>query len=497
MHNVHAIAPATEPDPIPLTAASVPATPFPTHVLPAPVAAMVAAVAEATQTDEAMAATSALTVLAAAAGGRAEVEARPGWREVLALHTATIARPGERKSAVQAAMVSPVLDVEEQLAEHVHAHRVEVETQRAVAERRAEAARQTAGKVEGPGRHDAMAEAISARAEVDALVVPPVPRIVADDVTPEAAGSLLAEQGGRLAIISAEGGIFDVLAGRYSTVPNLDVFLKGHAGDPIRVDRRGRPPEYVRRPALTVGVMIQPTILGDLGRNASFRGRGLLARFLYARPVSKVGRRIPGAPPVPQDVTDAYAITVRALTRGLIDLPEPAVIPLDVDAADALVELEARVEPDLAEDGPLGALADWGSKLVGATVRVAGLIHLTEHGPTEGTRRPIDAATLARATEVATYYRAQAVAVFAEMSLDDATRDAEYLLGRVATHDGQTVTVRELQRLARRFRTRGDLDAPLGRLVDNGWLIPVETEHHGPGRPPSPAYTIHPATRRV
>jgi hypothetical protein len=38
------------------------------------------------------------------------------------------------------------------------------------------------------------------------------------DITPEAAASLLAEQGGRLAIISAEGGIFDIIGGRYSAL---------------------------------------------------------------------------------------------------------------------------------------------------------------------------------------------------------------------------------------------------------------------------------------
>jgi replicative DNA helicase len=37
------------------------------------------------------------------------------------------------------------------------------------------------------------------------------------------------------------------MAGRYNQQvgPNLGVYLKGHAGDLLRVDRRGRPPEYV------------------------------------------------------------------------------------------------------------------------------------------------------------------------------------------------------------------------------------------------------------
>ena len=104
--------------------------------------------------------------------------------------------------------------------------------------------------------------------------MPPVPRLVADDITPEAAASLLAEQGGRLAIITAEGGIFDIIAGRYSpkAIPNMDLWLKGHSGDPLRVDRKGRPPEHIPRPALTLGLMIQPQVLAAIAANQRVPG---------------------------------------------------------------------------------------------------------------------------------------------------------------------------------------------------------------------------------
>ena len=71
----------------------------------------------------------------------------------------------------------------------------------------------------------------------------------------------------------------------------MDLWLKGHSGDPLRVDRKGRPPEHILRPALTLGLMIQPSVLGAIAANQQFRGRGFLARILYARPGSKVGHR--------------------------------------------------------------------------------------------------------------------------------------------------------------------------------------------------------------
>jgi hypothetical protein len=106
---------AADGDPIPLTdKAAAPA--FPVGSLPKPIADMVCAVAEATQTDPAMAGTSALSALSACTGGHAEIQIRQGWREPLNIYTATIADPGERKSAVQQSMVRPIHDVEEQLA---------------------------------------------------------------------------------------------------------------------------------------------------------------------------------------------------------------------------------------------------------------------------------------------------------------------------------------------------------------------------------------------
>jgi len=78
------------------------------------------------------------------------------------------------------------------------------------------------------------------------------------------------------------------------------VFLKGHAGDLLRVDRVGRAAEHIADPALTLGLAVQPEVLRDIARMPGFRGRGLLARILYAVPPNTVGRRRVGAPAVPQ-----------------------------------------------------------------------------------------------------------------------------------------------------------------------------------------------------
>jgi replicative DNA helicase len=391
-------------DPIPL-AATVTIPPFPVDALPQPIADMITAVAEHTQTDPAMPGTSALSALSACTGGRAEIEVRPGWLEPLNLYTASIASPGERKSAVQMTMVKPVYAAERVLAEKVVVGHRDAATRKDIAVKNAERLRNAAAKQDDPRERDKFTDsAVFAATEADSIVVPTIPRLVCDDVTPEALGSLMAEQDGHTAIISAEGGVFDIIGGRYSgNIPNLDIWLKGHSGDPLRVDRKNRPPEYIPRPALTLGLMIQPSVLNAVAANREFRGRGLLARFLYAYPISRVGRRRVETKPVVEEVEAAYNDTVQKLACGMA-IGEPGVLKLSPTAYEAVVAIAGAVEPMLTDDGELTALKDWGAKFVGAVARIAGILHFAEHG-VNGLDELVSATTIRSAWKVGQYLK--------------------------------------------------------------------------------------------
>ncbi len=458
---------------------------------------MVHAVSQATQTDPAMPGTSALSVLSACTGGQAEVEIRGGWREPLCLYTATIAAPGERKSAVQMSMIQPVLDVEQHLAEAGKVTRVEAETRKQVAEQAAAKLKQQAAKtINTDGWSAAIADATAAATIADSIAVPPIPRLVADDITPEAAATLLADQHGRLAIISAEGGIFDIIGGRYNNnVPNMDLWLKGHSGDPLKVDRKGRPPENVRRPALTLGLMIQPAVLNTIAANRQFRGRGFLARILYSFPVSKVGRRTIASPAPDPDVVERYHTTVGNLAAGMAGWRgDPAILTLTPGAQQELQLIEAEVEPTLAGDGELAPLADWGAKYVGAVARIAGIIHLAEHGAEFGPRKPVEAQTVTAAEGIGSYFKACAINAFSEMGTDHVTADAIYILERIHGIGDDEVSERDLfTAISRaRFKTMTDLVPALERLVDHRYLAPMPRGKPTGGRPASARYKVHP-----
>jgi len=350
---------------------------FPTESFPAWLRESVDEVSRFTQTPPELAAAVALGVLASCAGGRTVVEVRSGWREPTNLFLVVAMPPGSRKSAVFTTMTEPLLTVEADLAGRAAAEILEAQTAREIALKAAEAAKQKAGRADNAERASLVAEAVAAAALADALMIPVSPRLFADDATPESVATLLAEQQGRLAILSTEGGIFDTIAGGYTGgIPSLDVFLKGHAGDPIRIDRKGRPAEFIRHPALTVCLAVQPAVLEAMGGNKAFDGRGLLARFLYAMPPNNVGRRKVGVPHVDGRVIDRYGEHVRHMAVTLHGWTDPAVLLLSPEAAEVHLAFEREIEPRLSPRGDLGGMAEWGAKAAGAAARVAGLLHL-------------------------------------------------------------------------------------------------------------------------
>ena len=252
-------------------------------------------------------------------------------------------------------------------------------------------------------------------------------RLIADDATPEALASLLFQQGGRIALLSPEGDTFDLMAGRYSgdRKPNLGVYLKGHAGDDLRIDRVSRPPEFVREPALTVGLAVQPDVLRGLVDQPGFRGRGLLARFIYSIPTSLVGYRQLHPDPVPLKVTRGYGDLIRDALRlqpvPSCEGPAPHVLRLDAEARAELDRFRKSVELQLREDGELAMLKDWGSKLPGAVCRIAGIFHGLIHARSgDPSQTPINAETMLCAISIGEYAIPHARAAFFEMGADPA-----------------------------------------------------------------------------
>ncbi len=464
---------------------------FPTHVLPDTLRRWVEAESHATQTPADLAALLALAVCSVGIARRVVVEPRPGWREPVNLFTAVLLEPGNRKSAVFADAMKPLRELE---AELIEAARPEVA--RAQSDRRQDDARlrkleKTAAEKHGDEAAQARHEAGNLAADLADGAEPVLPRLIVDDATAEKLGIMLADQGGRIASMSPEGGVFDLMAGLYSKsgIPQFGVYLMGHSGDDLITDRVSRKSVRVERPALTCAYAMQPAVIEGLAENAAFRGRGLLARFLYAAPQSWIGRR----EIAPAPVSDATRNSYRQAVRELAEVEGDIILELSGGAAALLREWESEIEAMLAEGGQMEITRDWGAKLAGATLRLAAVLHCVEHGPAGC----IEESCIAAAVEIARYLVPHAEAVLNMMLASEETSDddARYVLRWIERHDRREFTKRDAQQHGkRRFPKADDIDPALAELTRRGFIRPKPAETSGPGRPPSPTFDVNPAT---
>lgn len=483
------VATATTPtvweQPAPLETFTIPS--FPLHTLPFWLRDFCAELAHETQTPVEMAALFVLSTLAAIIAPQSRVRVRGNWTENLNLYTLVALPPANRKSAVHAAVVRPLVEAEAEALEEgkiAYEHALDQwETQT----RRREALRRLIATMNDGDKRDAKIEDL--KLVTDWLAnneKPQEPRYFTDDTTPEELATLMASQGGCMAVLSAEGGLFDQMAGRYNQgMANLDVFLKGHAGDTLRVNRRGRH-EQIDRPRLTIALAVQPDVVRAAAAQPGFRKRGLLGRFLYALPPSRLGQR-EIAPKAMEEGTRRHYINRMKWLKTMASLPPE--ITLD-EAADALLQqYEAEVERALGPQGALAEINDWGGKAIGQVVRLAGLLHLAETMlPTAAPNETIGPDSVARAIELGRCLQTHALAIFGEMDArKEKTADAEYLLSWLQKRARQTFTVREVRRSChKRFKTVAELRTVLDYLEDEGWIKGLD----GDRRSKTPANTF-------
>lgn len=466
--------------------------PFPTEALPGWLAEMVTAVAEATQTPPDLAGCVALAATSTAIGGRSVIRIRPGYAEPSNLFVIAALPPGTRKSEVFRVMTSPVLEVEKALAEAAEPKIEAAQLAKRIAEREAREAEDKASSDDPSSVDDATDAALRAQR----VAVPPKPKLIVNNITPEKATARLIEQGGRLAVLAPEGGVVSIIAGRYSGTPNFDVFLSGHAGEPLDSERQGRDELRVDAAHLTLGLVVQPIVLKNLAAITDARDKGLLGRFLYALPTSTLGFRDTHADPIPPEIATAYDTRLRTLVHHYAGLSKPAPFTFTADANEAMYQLQADIEPHLRPGASYGHMTDWAGKYPGATARIAGNLHAAHHLDQAGEHEITDE-TFAAARQVGEYFLAHALATYDHMGTDATVENARVILEWIERTRPTCFTRRDIQAAhRRRFTSASAIDPALAVLEDRGHVARVDPPTRtGPGRKPGPTYWPHPTYR--
>ena len=484
---------AFEGPPIPLGALRRP--PFPIEALPEELAAYVRGLSWSTQTPPDLSGCLVLGAASGAIAGRVRVVVRNGWNEPVNIYICAALPSGERKSTVFRQAMRPLEAWEREQAILEAPVLLRLQAEAALSVERADRMRRNAADGKR-GVTDSEAVRAAMDAEERKAALRPATRLLASDVTPEAFTSLLAAHGGRLVVASPEGGIFEGL-GRYqkSGVPNIDAMLKAHAGDTIRVDRIGRAPEFVPRPAAVIVLAVQPDVVIGLTRHEGFRGRGLLARVLYSLPRSCVGERQTSPQPLDEAVQAAYARRLRELLEiEPRDDDRPHMLRLDHRAYLELISYMEQSEPRLSPTGNLGAIADWAGKLAGACARLAAILHMGEYGR-DGLQRDIGAGTMGAALRLGDYFLGHAEDAFDLMGEEPAAEDARRVRAWIDRHVTHEFVERDVfQALKGSLKTMERLRAALRVLIDHRHIAgPVEQPREGgtPGRPPSPRWHVN------
>ena len=464
---------------------------FPIDALPADISAYVQAVAESTQTPVDMAGTAALAVAAMCCQGKYVIQGKADWIEPLNLYTNVIAQPSERKSAVEHHIVRPADNFEVQYNLR-NAARVEGSKMRKrILERRQKAIEDKVAKGQAePGDLEQIAQEIADFEEEKPL------HLYVDDITTEKLVSVMAGNHGRAALISSEGGIFDTLAGIYTKNVNIDVMLKAYSGDTIRVDRIGRESESIMNPTLTILLMTQPKVVSDVLGNPTFRGRGLTARFLYCLPDSSVGERRFQSRPIPEKAYQRYEQRIINMLED--EYPQrPEVITLSPEASKLLTDFAEEIEPKLKTD--YAEISDWAGKLVGNTLRIAGLLCRAGvcRAPeflNENEHLKVSGGTMADAIRLGRYYLSHSMAVHDAIPQSSMYRQAEKILRMIQERRLEEFTRRDAMRFCQTFKRVDEIQPVLDFLEDMGYIASVDTKpNYGKGRPSLPKYVVNPS----
>lgn len=370
---------------------------FPVDALPPTLADYVCEVAETVQCAVDLPAVATLAACATAVQRSAMVAVGDTHKEPLNLWMLTAAEPSERKSETFNKVFSPVYQEQAELARRM-AGEIEQQAQRFKLQQLRIA---TLEKTYARAKADTLAELENEIEQARAELKEPdtMPRFTASDVTPESLATILYQNGGRLAVIDAEGaGPLANALGRYSdSGTKLENLLRAYRGDAMQVDRRGRH-ETIFAPALTLGLALQPGVLRRMGKHPEAREQGFAARFYYSMPGTKAGARLYQNRRIHKGAADVYATTLTRLLQipAVATVDEPADFPelaLTGDGLEVWRDYHDTTEKAMRPGGPLAGCRDFAGKLAGHAARLAGILAMVKGGPdaigrTGATRKP-------------------------------------------------------------------------------------------------------------
>lgn len=468
---------------------------FPVDALPDKIRPYIQATAESLQVSVDMVATFVIAIISLCVQGKYRIQVKPDWVEPVNLYAVVVMRPSERKSPTLKMVSAPVFEYMEEENERRQPDIEKYETKKKILTGQIKnISNSIASNYKKDNSKYTMEDILECQEELRKLEEEGIRelKLIVDDVTPEALVSTMKENNDRIGIVSAEGGIFGTMAGRYNDHTNIDIFLKGYSGEYYSTARIGRQGNTLKHPLITIVLAVQPQVICDIMDNKEFSGRGLLARFLYSIPNSLVGSRKYRTEPVNKALKEDYNNLIKDLLKtNEMDFERTIHLSEEADLQSEIYnqQIERRLTDDLEQ------IEEWAGKLHGNTMRIAAIFHIVKYG-WDAVNVPLEAETLAGAIKVGQYYLEHSMAAFDMMGLSDPqdVKDAKYIISRIEQNDknDNIIPKREVLRLCQRFSTAEEMEPGLQVLVERGYIAIKKEKPAGRGRPSEQIY-INPA----
>lgn len=444
----------------------------------------------------------AMSVLAAATNGKIEIVVKGRYKEQLSFYNIIGLGSGNRKSEVLKTLRWPLVEIESNLIAQVRPERA-----RQIAERKAyeQALEGLQAKARSKGVTPSLMVDIQAATEkLEKCKVQPLPKIFADNVTPEKHAALIAEQGSN-SIIEPEGGFFEGLS-RYGNNKSaqVDYLNKAYGGESFRVDRQGGDSIIAEKPHCVLHFSIQPHLVLAIRSNADFMGTGFANRFLFSLPQSLIGSRSLDTPPVHNGLLEGWKLTIESLFNSCVGISRQ--LTIEPGGYQLLRDFQEALEPQLITN--LLPIQGWASKLPGALVRIAALYELAAN-PSASL---VSSENVKAAIALAPYLQAHALQALTTAAEDQPSHKVlAYLVAKQEALEAQEsgsvgsvgaiyqFTTRELQQhfnktswLACSDNQAATLRGLLVQLSKDHWLQLMPTQSTAKGGRPQERWAVNP-----
>jgi replicative DNA helicase len=337
--------------------------------LPEPFASFALSLTESLETPLGASILCVLGILSTIAQSRFSIQISPSYSEPLNLYLMVTMPPANRKSAILKYCQSPLLTyellekqrLEKSISEQTAAYKANL--------RYLEKLRNS---------YDGTSEKLEKIVDLETSLKPPLvyPKLFLTDSTPESLANALCEQNGRIALLSAEGGLFETISGLYTNGrSNIDTLLSGWSKDTVRIKRKDG--EINIAPLITLFFIVQPIIVERMAKKSAFIGNGFMERFLYYAPQTNIGWRENKGTEIPLSILKEYENAI----LKILSASEKAAFVLTIapEAKDLWHVFQNEIELQMRPSGRLYYIQSWAGKLSGQVLRIAGLICVAEH----------------------------------------------------------------------------------------------------------------------